>query len=101
MIHELKTWPDYFQAIWNWTKKFEMRRNDKDFKVGDHLLLKEFDPETGYTGREMKAKVTYIATDFPEAFGFDMEDEYCIMSINVFWKNSDDRIEEEILESYG
>ena len=59
--HELKTWPDYFQAVWEGRKLFELRRDDRDFKVGDHLNLREWDPVSGeYTGRGVLVRVTYI-----------------------------------------
>lgn len=44
MIHNLKTWPEYFRAVRNREKTFELRFNDRDFKVGDVLLLQEFNP---------------------------------------------------------
>ncbi|ANL35319.1 DUF3850 domain-containing protein [Rhizobium phaseoli] len=49
--HILKCWPDEFQAIRAGRKPFEYRKNDRDYKVGDTLLLREFDPAGGfYTG---------------------------------------------------
>ena len=43
--HELKTWPQYFAAVRSGKKRFEIRRNDREFAVGDVLVLREFDPE--------------------------------------------------------
>lgn len=65
MIHELKTIPEYFQMVWDDKKNFEVRKNDRDFKVGDELHLREFDPDTQtYTGRGMSQKrVKYILND--------------------------------------
>ncbi|WP_444812245.1 DUF3850 domain-containing protein, partial [Streptococcus canis] len=40
---------EYFEAIMDGTKTFECRYNDRDFKVGDELLLREYDPKKGYT----------------------------------------------------
>lgn len=59
-IHELKTWPEYFQAVWNNEKTFEVRKNDRDYKVGDKLVLREYDPTSGYTGSGLVVHVTYI-----------------------------------------
>jgi hypothetical protein len=60
--HHLKTWPVYFQAVVTGEKTFEIRKDDRDFKVGDILMLHEWDPETKeYTGRSTRKRVTYIA----------------------------------------
>ncbi len=31
--HEIKCWPKYFKLIWDGTKSFEVRKNDRDYKV--------------------------------------------------------------------
>jgi hypothetical protein len=58
--HELKTWPEYYSAVLEGTKTFEYRRDDRGFKVGDVLHLREWVPSTGYTGREMRRRVAYL-----------------------------------------
>lgn len=56
-VHTLKTWPEYFEAIWSGKKNFEIRKADRDFKVGDCLILLEYDPEANvYTTRETDRK---------------------------------------------
>lgn len=77
ITHELKTWPKFFEATMRGQKRFEMRRKDRDFQVGDHLLLKEWNPiiadvhfshtsdadeakQKAYTGREVLVRVDYI-----------------------------------------
>ncbi len=62
-VHQLKTWPKYFQAVKSGMKNFEIRKNDRDFKVGDFLELSEYDPETQlFTESEKITKViTYIS----------------------------------------
>ncbi|HEM6115816.1 TPA: DUF3850 domain-containing protein [Streptococcus suis] len=47
--HMLKCYPKYFEAVKDGTKPFECRYNDRNFKVGDELLLREYDPKRGYT----------------------------------------------------
>ena len=49
-IQKLKTDPEVFQASWNGQKSWEIRKNDRDYQVGDALVLEE----TKYTGEEMK-----------------------------------------------
>lgn len=49
MTHELKILPMYFQAVWDGKKTFEVRKNDRGYKLNDILILKEWDG-TKYTG---------------------------------------------------
>jgi hypothetical protein len=67
--HELKTWPEPFEAIWTGAKRAEFRKDDREprYAVGDWLHLKEWNPhptmfrETGfYTGRMVAARITDI-----------------------------------------
>ncbi len=61
MIHELKCWPMYFQSLYIGEKEFEVRKNDRDFKVGDSLYLREYNIAIPrYTGRTMMKRVTYL-----------------------------------------
>lgn len=41
MTHELKIQPKYFRAILDGKKNFEIRKNDRGYKVGDKVVLKE------------------------------------------------------------
>lgn len=62
MIHELKTRPEYFKSVISGAKPFEIRRNDRDFKVGDFVALNEFDDKSGYTGESALFEITYVMT---------------------------------------
>lgn len=80
VIHELKTWPEFFREISEGRKSFECRKDDRDYHVGDTLYLREFDPVFGvYTGQMEVAKVTYIM----RGGQFGLEAGYCVMSLNV------------------
>jgi uncharacterized protein DUF3850 len=57
MIHELKCWPEFFDALWNGRKTFEVRRNDRNYRVGDTLSLHEW-VNDHKTGRVINAVVT-------------------------------------------
>jgi len=82
MEHELKTWEAYFQSIKSGDKNFELRRNDRDFKVGDTLLLKEYDRNGKiYTGRKVRCRINYILKD-AEAEEFGLKEGYCIMGLD-------------------
>lgn len=45
MKHELKIWPQFYQAVADGSKTFEIRKNDRGFQKGDIVFLKEYDPE--------------------------------------------------------
>lgn len=61
MIHELKTWPMQFEAVYSGAKRVELRKADRDYNWFDVLVLKEWDPDAGeYTGRECRRTVTHI-----------------------------------------
>jgi len=68
--HRLKCVPPFFAAIRDGSKPFEVRRNDRDYQVGDVLVLAEwtFLPGTesfGFTGQEEARRVSYVLTEFP------------------------------------
>lgn len=66
MTHALKTWPEFYQKVVSGEKTFEFRKNDRPFKVGDTLLLQEFDPlKSEYTGNEHSVIITYILINAP------------------------------------
>lgn len=85
--HKLKSWPEFFEAILEGRKRHEIRRrDDRDFRVGNILLLQEFNPNLNeYTGREIKVEVTYITSaDNPCALSPDaLKASYCILSIRL------------------
>ena len=61
MTHGLKVWPEYMDGLLNKSKTFEVRKNDRDFKVGDVLTLSEWDNVTEtWTGRTCTRYVTYV-----------------------------------------
>lgn len=61
-IHELKCWPPYFQDTVDGKKQYENRINDRDFKEGDILRLREWIPENEiYSGRTCFCIVKYVA----------------------------------------
>lgn len=81
MIHELKTWREYFELMECGKKPFELRKNDRGFLVGHELLLREYDKETElYTGKILNRKITCVLQG-EEAEGFGLKEGYCIMGL--------------------
>ena len=68
MIHELKILPEYFEEVTSGRKQFEIRENDRNFKIGDQLILREWS-KNEYTGDSYKAEITYI-TDYAQRDGY-------------------------------
>ena len=59
--HELKTWPDFFRKVVSGEKPFEIRVNDREYEVGDTVVLREFDPaKATYSGSQVVVLVTYL-----------------------------------------
>ena len=77
MEHCLKCWPEYFEALRTEKKTFEVRKDDRNFKLGDSLSIEEFDPTYGYTGRWIKADITYVL----RGGEFGILRGYCVMGI--------------------
>ncbi|MFQ2555938.1 ASCH/PUA domain-containing protein [Aeromonas caviae] len=68
MKHELKIKPEYLAAIYSGEKTFEIRNNtDRNFQVGDTLLLKGWDGE--FTGNFVEKVISYI-TNFEQKPGY-------------------------------
>ena len=82
--HELKIWPEFFKLVSEGKKTFELRFNDRDFKVSDTLILKEWDPKfQKYTHRSCRRKITYILdhTGFAEAL---LREGWVILAMRKF-----------------
>lgn len=78
MDHELKTWPEHFEAVRRRVKTFEVRKDDRTFQVGDFLHLREWDPATKeYTGRDCMRPVLHIL----RGGQFGIESGYVVLSI--------------------
>lgn len=66
MTHELKTWPSNYWPIFLNVKNFDVRVNDRDFKVGDKLKFREYDPKTEqYTGRVCFREISFVLGSNP------------------------------------
>lgn len=75
-IHELKILPEYFEAVVSGDKRFEIRKNDRNYQKGDILRLNEYQ-DGQYTGRFHVVEITYI-TDYAQ------QDGYVVLGIK--WK---------------
>lgn len=89
IIHFLKIREEYYQAISQNKKRFELRKNDRNFHVGDLIIFKRIcfnndqyldlcdDPLIIY-------KIDYVLTNVP-MYGLSLD--YCILSISKAFKS--------------
>ena len=87
-MHQLKTDKDVFDQVWEGTKTFEIRKNDRDYQLGDLLILRE----TVYSGEQMSAgqplfftgrRIECAVTSLLLGPIYGLQDSWCIMSIKV------------------
>jgi len=76
MKHKLKTLPEHFNDVLAGFKKAELRKNDRNFKVGDDLILLEFENKK-FTGRNVKKVISHIL--YGGKYGLDKD--YVILSM--------------------
>lgn len=85
--YEVKSWPWFFEEMITGRKKHDMRdKRDREYKVGDKMLLREFDPRTGqYSGRAAIGTITYITDNVtPCAMSSAALDrDFAILSLDV------------------
>ena len=69
-VHKLKILPEYYNAQIEGKKNFEIRKNDRNYQIGDWLLLKEYNPKIKkFTERKVMVEITYI-TDYQQKNGY-------------------------------
>ncbi len=77
-LHVLKTWPGYYQPVLSGKKRFEYRKDDRGFAVGDILHLMEWSPKTrAFTGSDIFVRVTFYFSELGIPQG------YCILGIEL------------------
>lgn len=92
MNHILKAWPEPFEAVWSGRKTYEIRRNDRDYQVGDVLELFEWDPQARmYLGRSIAATVKYMT----RGGGWGLPAEICVLGIRIRQRRQGQPSEEE------
>jgi hypothetical protein len=86
-IHELKSWPQFFEKVVSGEKTFEVRLDDRNFKVGDFLYLREYDPKAlRYSGRFQYARITYILDAREDRIVAGViHSNYVVLAISLYW----------------
>lgn len=75
-VHHLKILPDFFHDVVAGKKRFEVRRKDRPYKVGDILVLKEWNAyEQKFTGNSCSGTITYIL----QGGVYGISKHYCVI----------------------
>lgn len=78
ITHEVKCWKAPFAAVKSGAKPWELRFNDRDYRVGDTLRQREWDDvDCRYTGDETSHRIGWAL--YGPAFG--LPEDYVIMSL--------------------
>lgn len=74
MIHQIKCEHKFFEDVIRGNKPFEVRKDDRNYQVGDYLAMNELtEDKTGYTRRSAMFVIDYVLRyeDMPLALGYD------------------------------
>ena len=75
--HYLKTVQPHFNEVWAKRKTFELRKNDRNFEVGDIIVLMDYDTSTEtYSANEVHGLITHILDSYYDA----IHEDYVILS---------------------
>jgi hypothetical protein len=67
--HDIKIDSEYFGVVINGRKTFEIRKDDRDYKVADVVRMREVNAQGILTGRSAIVQITYI-TDYAQREGY-------------------------------
>jgi hypothetical protein len=93
MIHDLKCWPQPFDAIASGRKTYEIRKtHDRSYEVGDVLVLHKWDPATrayvntlGHpTSGALGSQVLRVTVEYITRGGqWGLPEGVCVMAISM------------------
>ena len=92
-IHIMKSESKFFWPVFEDVKTWEFRINDRNFKKGDFLWLREWNGSE-YTGSSVIVKVLDVSIGIIEQFLDCQQSAYVLLSIQV-WSKIDERIPED------
>ena len=77
-IHCLKIKSCYYEALVDGSKTFELRRNDRDFKVGDMITFCIVRDVGGLSFPTNLFLITYVLKDCPQ---YGLADGYAVLGL--------------------
>ena len=88
-LHILKIRSCYFSLVDNEIKKFEIRKDDRDYEEGDLIHFINISGEEDTYAYDNLFRITYILRDAEE---FGLNKDYCILSIEKLGDNINEKI---------
>lgn len=85
--HEVKIWPEHFEPVVTYAKRYEVRKDDRPYKVHDSIRLNEYDADTGYTGRYVVARITHIL----RGAEYGIFPGYCVLGLADYHEDHHDQ----------
>lgn len=78
--HCLKCWMEFFDAIRQQKKTFDVRRNDRDFQVGDEVVFQRLDPSKELPDGSCEIRrISYIL----HGNQFGIEEGFCVLGLEL------------------
>ena len=76
-LHELKIEDEYFIEVLRANKTFELRKNDRDYQVGDLIHFVDIDGNPSYN-EKLVFQITSVLQNVQE---YGLDKDYCILEI--------------------
>jgi hypothetical protein len=81
-VIQLKCISPFFQDVWDGKKKFEIREDNRNFEVGDHVFLNEYNSMSKtYLDRRLVIEITYLIRKT-----VCLKEGYCAFGIKILRK---------------
>jgi hypothetical protein len=82
-VHILKIFPKFFDGIVCGEKNFEVRKEDRDFQVGDAIILMEFDPEVNGGSYSQLFAGRLIVYKLSSDCCHGIQSGYCVLGLSI------------------
>lgn len=92
MTHSVKIEPRFYRMVINGLKPYEVRFNDRDYRVGDYLALNEWDAEKEeYTHKTALFEIVSVlnSEDFPDGINLG----YVVLGLSRRYISSETQIQ--------
>lgn len=88
-VHELKVQTQFWADLWDFKTTAQLRQDDRQYRVGDVLDLREYNPQFGFTGMNCKRRVTHILRHEDVPYG--LRRGWCILSTALMDERSNEQ----------